>query len=198
MVDITLVVVVLVVWPTISWTMLLLLLFVCFVYGVSGLHFYGNLTPFYCHTAALATLELSPAVINSATSAILWHAETLIRCQCPMWLPLTILPYSGCPLLLLASCCCCRLLLLSPLVVVVAYVVTWASSYRGFPFPFRYENIIYLHSFLLLKKLHCFPKLIGNLHTHTDTRTHTHSRRTAVHVFSISCSSNNSNNNNKA
>lgn len=170
MVDITLVVVVLVVWPTISWTMLLLLLlFVCFVYGVSGLHFYGNLTPFYCHTAALATLELSPAVINSATSAILWHAETLIRCQCPMWLPLTILPYSCCPLLLLASCCCCRLLLLSPLVVVVAYVVTWASSYRGFPFPFRYENIIYLHSFLLLKKLHCFPKLIGNLHTHTHS-----------------------------
>lgn len=90
----------------------LLLLFVCFVFGVSGLHFYGNLTPFYCHTAALATLELSPAVINSATSAILWHAETLIRCQCPMWLPLTILPYSGCPLLLsplvvVASCCCC-------------------------------------------------------------------------------------------
>lgn len=85
------------------------------------------------------------------------------------------------------------LLLLLPLVVVVAYVVTWASSYRGFAFPFRYENIIYLHSFLLLKKLHCFPKLIGNLHTHTHTHRHTHSRRTAVHVFSISCSSNNNN-----
>lgn len=111
----------------------LLLLFVCFVFGVSGLHFYGNLTPFYCHTEALATLELSPAVINSATSAILWHAETLIRCQCPMWLPLPILPYSGCPLLLplvvAVASCCCRLLLLL-LALLLGLPLTGAFRFR--------------------------------------------------------------------